>query len=526
MYSSDDISSNKILTSYEKKRWSILVAQMQSGKTGTYIALAKKMQKKGLIDKVIVISCYNSVSLREQTRHRLSKEISDVRIWFQSELMKLKGTEIDLRLVKLLRRCLLIIDESHIGTSTYSMIDKFLIQSGISGNGYINPILYPNNDVYVLSVSATPYAEIASIKSSVQQYKDIIYHEAGKGYRGLTDMNIHHIKEGSAEQLYTILEKYKDTKTYGIIRQGKTFKDKRMNPYSYIFDTVESFCLDNGVKYILCDQNNDKLDNILYKEPTQFTIVLIKEYCKAGQTIWKQYLSFVYEIYGSVDSQVQGLPGRCCGYDKVDRVIDIYCNKKMVKSHMKWMKNIDTDPYSVPNGYNVTPITKEPKSKSIYLNQNIMSIESQIEVLPINNDVLESYRYLLDHKKSILFVTQEEFDDKTYVDQYKKLYDDTILGSKWLFMCSDSLLGIIDELIYDKNNEIDIIFTSQQELVIYIVKYLCPTRSSRCTGSYIEQQEITKQLWKYKTPITACLSKFRYHYGVEKVSGINYYYHE
>lgn len=538
MYVSDDKTSDEIIRSYSKKRWVILAAQMQSGKTGTYIALAEKMKNMGLIDSVIVISSYNSVSLREQTRSRLKEHISNARVWFHPELLRLSRSLpiIDIRLVKMLRRCLLIIDESHIGTSIDSMIHKFLNITGISGNGYINPILYPNNDLYILSVSATPYAEIASIPQLKLSYKDIVYHVPGEGYRGLSDMNLHQIDYDNKEsQLYEILEKYKDTRSYGIIRQGKTFKDRAKNPNAYIFDTVESFCNENDAEYLLCDQNNYRLENILYQEPEKFTIILIKDYCKAGQTIHKEYISFVYETYKKTDAQAQGLPGRCCGYDNTNNEydIDIYCNKEILETHIKWIENIDTDPYDIPSlGYNITSARRDVKNKCIFLHHNHISIDPQIIVHPIpdemidrHDDIINMCSYKVMFNKSIHFVLQSEYDNKSYLDDYEKLKSRTIDECKWLFTTSPSLESILEPICSKKNNMTSIVFTTQQELVIYIVEQVCPDYESRATGTYIESQEIVKQLWTYKTPITACLSKFRHNYCTNKISGINIYYY-
>jgi hypothetical protein len=59
---------------------------------------------------------------------------------------------------------LIIIDESHIGANNGSELHDFLNILGIGANGVIDDTLYPDNrKPYILSVSATPYAECASI---------------------------------------------------------------------------------------------------------------------------------------------------------------------------------------------------------------------------------------------------------------------------------------------------------------------------------------------------------------------------
>lgn len=352
-----------------------LIAPMQSGKTSVYCEVARNLILEHKIERVYVISAYNSVALREQTENRLKSipELKNIEVWFLPNLIKLtKGkNSIDFKMIMDMRRCLLIIDESHIGSNEQSTLHEFFKQAGICPTGKINKELYPDNNLYILSVSATPYAE-SSLES---KYKSIVYHTPGEGYIGLEDLNLIQIDKTSEdslyEQLYDALVEKVGTETYAIIRQGKSNSKKK----SYILKAIENIKYEYGCSVIECNMESSDTKNLItmmgYKvngkcdmntllsyKPTKFTIIVIKDFCKAGQTLDKKYISMVYETAEKADGQAQGLPGRCCGYHG-NTDIDVYCYRDLIETHMNWIHNIDTDIAAIPaSGHNVKPIKR------------------------------------------------------------------------------------------------------------------------------------------------------------------------
>jgi hypothetical protein len=66
--------------------FTILLAQMQSGKTGTYLFTGFEMVRRGLVDRIIIISGSADTSLRTQTKKDLASA-------FMASLMETVGDD-------------------------------------------------------------------------------------------------------------------------------------------------------------------------------------------------------------------------------------------------------------------------------------------------------------------------------------------------------------------------------------------------------------------------------------------------
>lgn len=436
MFEANIKTAKSICNVFVDTKYVQLIAPMQSGKTSVYCEVARNLMLEHKIEKVYVISAYNSVALREQTEKRLKSipELKNVEVWFLPNLIKLtKGkNSIDFKMIMDMRKCLLIIDESHIGSNEQSTLHEFFKQAGICPTGKINRELYPDNNLYILSVSATPYAE-SSLES---KHKKIIYHEPGEGYIGLEDLNLIQIDKDSEdslyEQLYDALLEKVDTQTYAIVRQGKSNSKKK----SYILKAIEDIQYEYGSSVIECNMESSDTKNIItmmgYKvtgkcdmntllsyKPNKFTIIVIKDFCKAGQTLNKQYISMVYETAEKADGQAQGLPGRCCGYHN-NTNIDVYCYKDLIDSHMNWISNIDVDVAAIPaSGHNVKPITR--LGKKIKIDPKYQKFEecTSIEhVKHVYRDFGYSNMPTFDVKEGHVTHSKEEYNIDGFYHQY------------------------------------------------------------------------------------------------------------
>jgi hypothetical protein len=174
--------------------WVVLIALMQSGKTGVvqaswWVVSALGWLLDGMVDKgnMYVITGLNSTDWKQQTIERL-------RSTFQSSTVKprvLHNKDLQLLLQawrcgerlaereRMSTRSLIVIDESHYGQDTDSVLDQFLTELGISASG--NPEDYTGGrTAYVLSVSATPMSE--AVADQVACHKRCVRLLPGTGY--------------------------------------------------------------------------------------------------------------------------------------------------------------------------------------------------------------------------------------------------------------------------------------------------------------------------------------------------------
>ena len=329
---------NQISTAMEiyesSTRYNILSAQMQSGKTGAALYYAFKMLKDHRCGMIFIISGNRDTALRKQWGDNIvthlrnfAKETDEflkmqecIKIYFGQDLHKVDSEEF--------KNSVCIWDESHYGQtkdqSLFRFFNRMEIYSSLKGrNDELDAM-----DINILSVSATPAAELASIHyDSTPQDKTIFQLEAGNGYRGIREFNedglIHKavpILNDNKNKIIELLEKYKGLKKYMIIRAQNT---KKVNAD----EILSNIAAEQGFGYVLYD--GDHKDNLveLDTEPSKFTIVHVKGMLRMGKELTKDHICAIMETSQSIntDTCLQGLPGRCCGYH--DKKIDIYVPK-------------------------------------------------------------------------------------------------------------------------------------------------------------------------------------------------------
>lgn len=322
----------------QRRRWIILTAQMQSGKTTTYYLTATVMLMKRLVDKVIIFSGNTENELKIQINEDKNKLIdhlirnrsaldtfgNDMNIfelthyirenlivlWGGYDMKKYEGH-------RLTDRVLYIWDESHAAQNKINMPAKFLKDVEISACGYQDNLEEQNS--YMLSVSATPFSEISDNKHEEQtksivnlEVDDNLYHGVKKMIeKGLIKSYRH---ENCDEHLTRTLNHHKRLEPkYALIR----LRENRM----ISGDKLVRIITDAGWKYLTFDSSKDSdIANIktLERQPTMHTVVILKGKCRMGKVVPKQFIAFCMETARKSDTDVilQGLLGRMCGYAK------------------------------------------------------------------------------------------------------------------------------------------------------------------------------------------------------------------
>ena len=334
-------------------RWVILQAQMQSGKTETYLFDACERLRLGFVENVIIFSGNAETDLKEQlkkevlglgdakfygkyeiyleeviglsTRERrpiLDKVKTNIQVVWGTELKNYSGPTTN---------TLFIWEESHHAQSVNNCPAKFLRSVGISANGD-NAILNQKNN-FVVSISATPFSELSD-NHHMSQCKLVIIMTPGVNYvsvKTIRDsgrlMGYINMQEGLQRALATP----HDSPMYAIVRISVKNEE--------IVKSIISRC---GWNYVVFDSLakgeekiiGDNAWNNMGTKPDQDTVILIRGKCRMGKNLQKSHVLFVFETAknSNTDTVLQGLLGRVCGYADGSERIVVWLNSKIINS--------------------------------------------------------------------------------------------------------------------------------------------------------------------------------------------------
>lgn len=383
-------------------RWTILFAQMQSGKTETYLFVACEMLRQGFVKTVVIFSGNAETELKAQLTnvdkrnrfyrkyrnflrrnvpgmtedaiddaHALVSEVAKIQVYWGPELKKYRG---------LTQNTLFIWEESHFAQSVQQCPDKFLRDVGISANGDEDVLRQQGN--YVLSISATPFSEYSD-NHHLGQGKEMVRMPPGVGYNSVAIMKetsriipFEDVEEGLA-QACTMPH---NTPKWGIVRITNKNEDvvraaAAAHGYSVvIFDSLVDCVIDGEVKTDL---------SFLKQAPTRDTIVLLRGKCRMGKELDKEHILFCFETAktSASDTVLQGLLGRCCGY--------FYSTTIVVFLHKDIAENGELQRYiDMTNGQIITPnhgrnLVKTTKKKNNDL-QTIIPVKVSRENITVD----------------------------------------------------------------------------------------------------------------------------------------------
>jgi hypothetical protein len=319
-------------------RVALLISQCQAGKTGAFHKLISLMRNRKMIDRVYIVCGSSETILRAQAfADSLKFNEPDtneglIKIIFHQDFEKNTMN---------IENALIIIDESHQVQTINQGLHTFFLRHGITMDG--NPEILDTKNTYIVSVDATPYSEVASLKHVETRYeKHIECLQPGVGYRGLKNF----LDDGLIrpafsiakypQQFKSIVEVFIQDPQYIIIRLngGKESIDSEINiakicddlkiPLLYYTTERTDIAITESEKNEL--QRKNKMRNLpcLESKPETTTIVIIRGRLRAGKVAPKEHIGFVWESAKSskTDTIVQGLVGRMCGYH--DRPIPMY----------------------------------------------------------------------------------------------------------------------------------------------------------------------------------------------------------
>ena len=353
-------AGNKIIGGFnDGTPFSVILAQMQSGKTGTYLFTAYEMIRLGMVDRVVIICGSAETSLRKQARDDKEEALKA----YQRELLDTDDKDGLARLLtgrvdvhfsndlseinEITTRTLIVHEECHMAQSKSNKPYKEFYRINGLERALLGDFKFlRDNSNYILGVSATPFSElVANVRVSSNDHDEIenrLFEEMnfepeekyihqmspGQGYLGVPDFYragsikfesqkiestkdhfFQTLRDNKAKYLgkYCIVRTFESKETYRIILEGC----KQLG-----YDCLHSFAGEKGIK------------KILENAPANPTVIHISGRCRMGQVIDKRHLGMVYESSSdpNADTLLQGLVGRVCGYDTTTD-IDVYVSR-------------------------------------------------------------------------------------------------------------------------------------------------------------------------------------------------------
>ena len=355
----------------------ILFAMMQSGKTDTFKLVGCEMLRRKMVKHVVIFTGNSECQLKQQTMDHsefinyyvsyLSRTFdyaeADARMIAKGCLYDfeiIKGT--DLPKFKPQPNTLYIHDESHFGQSIGQQVDKFLTKIGVKACGEV-----PEGNFY-LSVSATPFSEQVN-NIALTQKKSVRLHTTDEYTSPETLKNSGRLRSYEDEDdIPGIVSMYPGG--YVMCRASDSIQTKLKSKLS--------------CKIITFDEKSKVKDinDILRVEPSELTVIFIKEKCRMGKKIDKRHIVCGIETSSNskTDTILQGLLGRCCGYNGDEFNAPIYILNLDWREIDRYIDLFNGNEYSIPHSaMNIKPC-KNTRSVTIPCRFRIRHADADYEI--------------------------------------------------------------------------------------------------------------------------------------------------
>jgi hypothetical protein len=305
-------------------RYAILWADCQAGKTGAFQELINLMLSSGIVQRVYILCGSSEIGLRDQAiqdtkkANSASYESGIIKVLFRQDF---KGYTMDIT------NALIVVDESHLDQGQNQELDKFLGEHGLSMDG--NPTKLNEKNAFIVSVDATPYAELAALKHKETPFnKHVETLLPGSNYFGLSD----YLYKGLLKETYDIS---KNPGRFQMLLESNGRKwalvRLRNGKHASLEEAaIKAICESSGFPLLYYTEKKTEIaitrdEQIrlgasipcLENAPQKPTVVIIRDRLRAGKVVPKKHISFVWEgaKKSKTDALVQGLPGRMCGYE-------------------------------------------------------------------------------------------------------------------------------------------------------------------------------------------------------------------
>ena len=342
-YENQQRASLEVCEEFKKgQRYGLLRADLQSGKTGTYQLLIRKMFAEGLIDHVYILCGSHELELLSQVREDVDEwhdgaPFKDrIHIMFRQHFKKKNMT---------LKRVLIVVDESHLVTGVHQTLCKFLKRHQLSMSGTTPRMV--RDEIYMLSVDATPYLEESVLAYNEQKDKFRVFLDSGAGYYGVANyLSDGHLRPTWA--LSTEKRRFKELiagcpQKYILVRAQS--KNKQLHTLLDLASEAGCAILrftskeeKQSTQVVLTRAEADEHRRLygrvipcLEEAPSRTTVVVIDGRLRCGKRVPKMHVGIVWELSKSnTDTLMQGLLGRMCGYEGDSDVYKVPAVKPLI----------------------------------------------------------------------------------------------------------------------------------------------------------------------------------------------------
>ena len=334
-------TARDIIRRFSKTQLVMLLAQMQSGKTGTFLCTACAMVHYGIVQRVIVFTGVPESALYEQLVRSVTKatkrfdEIMHSNV--TGKITPLKACQLTTTTIE--PNTLVVWDESHYAQDTKNRPFKMFQNNGLLVDGTTRTNdQWKQKDSFLLTVSATPFSEFVDCRDSAiynEITKEIVAMQPGPSYHGVSYFHERNLilpswdimKPTGQRKFVQLLRNAKTigTPKYGLLRSRANSGDIRILAQHAGWN-----------KLIFYDMKNKSTMpegwKTLENAPTEDTLVVLKNMGRLGQVVPKEHIAFVFESttgMGATDTILQSLLGRMCGYYDDEPYIHVYVSKRL-----------------------------------------------------------------------------------------------------------------------------------------------------------------------------------------------------
>lgn len=460
-------AGNEIIDKFTQEQpFTVLLAQMQSGKTGTYLFTALEMVRLALVKNVTIICGSSDTSLRAQARDDLLTAFKS----FQRETMVSGDMEGAIRLTdatigihfsqdlpklgEISNETLVIHDESHMAQSKNNIPFKLFYQKNNLDKALMGDFSeLKEKNCYILGVSATPFSEIvANKKVQTEEWtseesaflngielsaKNFYFMQPGSGYIGVTELlkkdsikfEAENIKSSGCSHVASVIRKGspKYHQKYLVIRTMCAEKD---------MDMMQTIASSTGCDYVSVFGGQGSLEFMKVK-PLKTTLVHICGKFRMGQVVPKKHIAMVYEQskHPNADTILQGLLGRMCGYrsNGAHTDVEIYVSQtaeELVRKYSKaWEEGIMDELSTVTRAMNLGGVKRKNGGAVVtdgFGNEWVMTVPVKFDFKDLERDFNGKMKFNQISPIDLINLFEEKTEllaNNPDKDQIKKLLD-------------------------------------------------------------------------------------------------------
>lgn len=322
-----------------------LCAPPQWGKTGVSSYVSYNLVKESIDEeKVFFITGMSDKSWVSQTKSRVLS-VWRKNVFHRNTLQQFSEKIFQLKDEDEYKNILIIIDECHLANMNEHILGETMTKLDLNDHQKLK-----EKNIKILQISATPSNSLidANNLSFHACYSPDISDEYVSFKRMLSDERVFDKKnlEDKKESLEYLKEVTKDSEPmYHLIRSVSSGRNG-FQKYKKIHFHLKRFCMKK--KFTLLEMNmsktldeiNDIYNSLSNIKPKEHTFILIKNMLGASKTLDDKYIGSIHEsapIQKDYSSEIQGLPGRLCGWTKKRGVdgVKIYCDKNIIEKYVE-----------------------------------------------------------------------------------------------------------------------------------------------------------------------------------------------